>query len=666
MGVHFYTLHTNLPLEEAGDNQLRGDCVFCGKEKHFYVNNDKEGKYGLWDCKVCKREGNIYDFIRMIHDELCVYEPVTELALERGIAKSYMTTNQVKFNRCNNSWVIPTYNKGKMNNLYKVYRDGNGKLVVIGTTSLNASLMNVPEIIHDKVWLTEGFWDKMAGDNIVGPARDVTVIGFPGSGFKASWCNHFGNKELIIFTDKDEAGEKHLTDILNHISKSAIKPSSVKRIIWPDDLKKGYDVNDLLKDKGTTAYRWIEENVTDCETENLHVSNNTVIQPNTSCDTFDKLVNSCETAYHFTEDMELLLLLLLSSVYSLKIEGEQLWLRIIGPPGSSKTTLAKVVGTSDSTVMRDTFTGILSGWKDDQPEDASLIRIIAGKALIVKDADALLQQPNIAQILSEMRSFYDKDIAVSYRHRVSYDYKNIRSVLQLNGTHVLRNMDNAALGDRFVDFELKVTDHDRDMISDRMYERSYQTGHTGLSPETSVWEHSKGFIDHHMMERQGVSFLRDAEKNNIKQFCQLIAYMRAKVEWTRDWKIAYQPHAEVPSRLIGQFTKLYMCAPRVLNSTETGELVHNLVRRVARDIADSESPRFKVCKALVMNPALKRDQVLDFTKLHYDTVNRELMSMIALNMLKVERKRLDSNHTLDLFSLTPKIEDQFKNLINYG
>ena len=50
--------------------------------------------------------------------------------------------------------------------------------------------------------------------------------------------------------------------------------------------------------------------------------------------------------------------------------------------------------------------------------DASLIPLIAGKTLIVKDADALLRQKNVEQIFSELRDFYDKDSSTFYKNMV--------------------------------------------------------------------------------------------------------------------------------------------------------------------------------------------------------------------------------------------------------
>src|SRR4051812_44704485 len=51
-------------LSESSGVNVSGDCPFCGKEDHFYVNQ----KTGQWDCKSCGKEGNLFTFLKMYTD----------------------------------------------------------------------------------------------------------------------------------------------------------------------------------------------------------------------------------------------------------------------------------------------------------------------------------------------------------------------------------------------------------------------------------------------------------------------------------------------------------------------------------------------------------------------------------------------------------------------
>jgi len=659
MATNLITFYTGQHMEEASDDQLLGDCPFCGKEQHFYFNKNTT----QWDCKVCKREGNNYTFLLAFHQKICTYTNYDTLSQERGLPEVVFRMNEIKWNPLLEQYVLPTYNRdGSMNNLYKTAfvvneETGKTKRRWFAGPGLSTTLFNWPVLNKDELWVVEGQWDKLAAETIIGAARPIECMGLPGSNFSNSWANTLAGKKVVLFGHNDEAGDKLVEVVLKRINTMAVKPKEVSRINWPEGLPKGYDLNDLFRDKGLGCFDFIKDNTISCECE-TEVQFSSTIHANTNCDSYDKLLVSCADAYYFTPDMELLLLLMLTSLYSLKIDGEQLWLRVIGPPGSSKTTLAKIVGSSEQTVLRSTFTGLLSGWKDDEEADASLIPLIAGKALIVKDADALLRQPNITQILSELRDFYDKDTAATYRNRVSFDYKNIRSVFMLCGTHALRGMDNAALGDRFLDFELAVTEEDREHISDKVFDRTYAMALGQPSPENGVWEHAKGFIDNWLLNRDGGARLGEREKHYIKQYAQLIAYMRAKVERDKTGTLLYQPHAEVPSRLTGQFVKLYSCAPRIYNLDYPNNAVHRVVRRAVMNGINTENLRYKVCKTLMLMPNITVHEIVKHLAVEHRLVERELEDMDDLNMLTVKRRKLDSALSVCIFSLTEKIASQ--------
>jgi hypothetical protein len=264
-----------------------------------------------------------------------------------------------------------------------------------------------------------------------------------------------------------------------------------------------------------------------------------------------------------------------------------------------------------------------------------LIPLIAGKTLIVKDADALLRQKNVEQIFSELRDFYDKDSSTFYKNMVSHDYRNIRSTMILCGTHVLRRSDSSFLGERFLDFELDLSDRDREMIEDRMLERSMMVANnpSTLPPEMPVVAAAKGFIDS-LMEKNCTVQLGQREQQNIKTWARLAATLRTKVDRENfgQREVASEPIVEVPARLIGQLTKLYICATIVLGIDKPNETVDRLVAKVVRDIIDFKSPRMRICRHIMKRP-FSRDELVQATDLSIERVNRELQDMMLLRML---------------------------------
>ena len=653
-GMHFapFTSSNN-------EQQWKGVCPFCRKPGHFFFGT---GPTWGWSCKSCQMEGNIYTFLKHVYADLCTNQLVDVLAMFRGISLETMTRDGIKYNEYNQSYVIPTYNeKGSLNYLYKVIQS-QGKFQILNIPGLDPTLFSWPKVIHQTIWLCEGPWDKMASEDIIGPTRNITPLGFPGATFKQSWCNLFGGATLVILQDNDSAGEKIRDRIIQRIANSPVKPERIYYIRWPEGTKPKYDINDLLRDRKHTAYEFILDHLVENDVADA-IAPSTDIIADTSCLTFLDLEEACKEIYHFTDDMRMLMQLLIACLYSLKIEGEQLWVRVIGPPGSSKTTMAKIAGSSEQSLMRSTFTGLLSGWKDDDPKDASLIPIISGKLLIVKDGDALLQQPNIAKILSELRDFYDKSISATFLNRVSYEYNNVRSGFCFCGTHALRNMDNSALGERFLDFELKVNNEDRQAISKRSMETAIQEAMTGRSMEPSIAAKAKNFIDNIVLNTEGVATLHNDDKRQIEMYGNVISYLRAKVERNRSGEIAYKPLPEVPSRIIKQMVKLFQCAPIIINKQEPDTSTIALGRKLTLDIIDTSAYRYRICDFLRASPKQSIFQLVEALQIPVKIIEREMDNMHALEMLKIDKVWSGPGTAVRTISLREDIESQVRELI---
>lgn len=652
-----FEFHTNMHFEEAGNN-FRGTCPFCKKKDHFFFNKENQ-----WDCKSCMLHGNLYIFLNHLFNDVCQDKLTTILAESRGIDHSLFVRNKIKHNPLNNTYIIPSFNStGHINQLYKVYWSED-KWHIRNTPDIDATLVNWPENVHDTVMFTEGLWDKLAGEEMVGN-RPITVCGFPGSTFKQTWCSIAAGKDVIICTDNDAAGIKMRENILNRFKQAPSRPKSIRTLRWPALTPQKFDVNDLLikftKDSYDKLMSYlVEEDLTSSTTGKIEVL------PDTSCKTFINLTEACKEYYHYTKHMEMLTHFLITCVYALKFEGEQLWGRVIGPPGSSKTTIAKLVGSSAQTITRSTFTGLLSGWKDDDPNDASMIPLIAGKALIVKDADTILQLPNKDQIFSQLRDFYDKDISATYGNRLNYEYHNVRSAFLFLGTHALRGMDNTALGERFIDFEICVTLEDINAIIQKVLMRDEQVA-SSEPPENKLFAKSKNFIDNELWNLNEQAPLTKEHNLIIARYGFLVSYMRARVERTYTGDVKYNPFAEVPSRITGQFKKLLKCAPVVLGHHSVDDESIKLLDKVSRDIIDTKSLRYRIAYLLCKTPEQSLAQLTQF----FDgdnpkLIERELDDMRRLDMLKIAFKAVGTSRGFHVASLNDTLQEHMREVAQY-
>lgn len=632
-----FEFHGNNVATPAGNNLLT-DCLLCGKEKHFFFHPETE----MWDCKVCGERGNPIEFLRKFYNSLdTATRAAQELAAIRQLPFSAMSTAGVKYNPYNGSYLIPTFKNGSLSNLYKAVRNSEGKFVIMCSPRIEHSLMNQDEDPKDTIWVCEGHWDRIAA-NCIAPL-DVTPIGVPGASvWKPHWCDVLAGKDVVFIYDKDEAGRQGRDRVITkYIANHPSKPKSISFVKWGEEKKQGYDLSDHYAEWGRGSFTKLRDLIVPYEApDDIVVTKTTVdhIAADTTIVSFEQLIDKYKEKYYTTPCMEMAMLLVLSSIYSIKVEGEQIWIRLIGAPSSGKTSIAKAMSGSTQVVLKSTFTGLFSGWRDkDASVDSSLVPLIAGKTLIVKDADALLKQKNIEQIFSELRDFYDKDSSTFYRHGVAHDYHNIRSTMILMGTYVIRRSDQSFLGERFLDFELELSEQDRMHIEELMLHKSINMAGdpSGTPADSAIIAAGKGFIEH-LMAREPMTTLDARSQNNILTWARLASTMRTKVDREKFGAkdISSRPIVEVSARLIGQIAKLYMCASTVLNITKPDERVHNLVCKVTRDIMDMTSYRMRIVKHMCGEEYVSRDELVDLTKIPFDRCSLELADLLALDLIE--------------------------------
>ena len=78
--LNFHGCNAHAP--EADGGYWVGDCPFCGKDEHLYIEPEK----GTWDCKVCSARGNIITFLGKI----------VELLKGGAIEKQWKAEEQLK------------------------------------------------------------------------------------------------------------------------------------------------------------------------------------------------------------------------------------------------------------------------------------------------------------------------------------------------------------------------------------------------------------------------------------------------------------------------------------------------------------------------------------------------------------------------------------------
>lgn len=653
--VNIFEFHTGFEYRTTTSGQSVGECPFCRSQDKFWF------KETLWDCKSaeCMKSGNEYTFMNLIYEQC--NQNIQRLSIERGLPFNLLVEDGWRYNPFNQSFICPSYNMGKMNNLYK-YNIG-GKC--LSSPGISPKLMNILETYNDEIWIVEGQWDRTAAKAIIGYSREISVIAVPGTQtFQPEWSKILSGKKVRILFDKDKAGEKGIALIIRRLQENNISVEDLKVFNWPEEYEEKSDVRDLYTKHKRGAFDIISTHLsTPQESEAVVHSSNEIIVADETCDSFEKVVEVMSQVYHVTEDMVDCLCMVLCSIYSNKLSGEQLWFRIIGPPGAGKTTIVNAVSASEQVVVKSTFTGLFSGFRDHDDSDASMVPLIQGKTLMVKDADALLRQPNIEKIMSELRDFYDKNSSPSYRNRVSYDYKNIRSTFILCGTQALRRLDNSFLGERFLNMELHFSEKDMEHIKMMRADRAIleSVSSLDLPSETDIKAKIKGFIAN--IFTRNPTWIPDSNlKERIMRLCTLIAKMRTVIERNKELETLYTVQAEVPTRLIGQIIKLAICIPVILGKTDE-KTIFRIIKKIVLSTIDPKARRYRIMDHLYEKPLQTAEEIQQALDISRSTLGRDLLDMIELNLIKAKAlQSVGPGRKVRGFEVHPSIKQDFEEL----
>lgn len=318
-----------------------------------------------------------------------------------------------------------------------------------------------------------------------------------------------------------------------------------------------------------------------------------------SCPDYKTLVTSWRKALRWTDGLDRALAVMLAAIASTKSVGDQLWIKVVGPAACGKSTLCEALSVcKDYVVAKSTIRGAFSGYRADgggDAQDNSLIPLVRGKTLVIKDGDALLQAPNLPQILSELRDLYDSVSRPHYRNRMGKDYEGVRLTIILCGTGSLRALDSSELGERFLDCVIMETidgeledeilwrvvnraDKNVEIASDGEMKSQYE-------PELAAAMSLTGGYVSYLRENASDALARvktpDGEKRLCVRLGKFVAFMRARPS-VRQEETAER---EFATRLVSQMVRLAKCLAYVLNlRTVDGEVMRR-VRSVAMDTA---------------------------------------------------------------------------------
>ena len=666
MSLDPFTAHGFEVAETAG-NQVVGDCLFCGKEHHYYVNPES----GQWDCKSCGLSGNLHGFLRQLvelHRAETSRKDWRRLSRLRGLPVEVLKEFDMAFDRDNGRWLFPVRNpRGTVCDV-RYWRE-NGNLGVRSTKGCKLQLMGAERLSKldpgGEVWICEGEWDAMAVHDLLMADHTKTnaaVVALPGAGtFKQHWIPGFSGHNVVLVYDNDDAGLKGAEKAWKKLKSTT---RTLRVVEWEGlqaDLPDGYDARDFYTDaleeigldklealdkleglltrrppgqgssRGEDGEDGAEFEPHD-DTEAIQRVEVGAVPPEDIPALSDVLREFELQGYQLNADMRMGFRIAAAHAFANQLPGDPLWSFIVGPPGCGKTLLLMSMQGSDRCIFQSTFTpnSLVSGFRSEY--DPSQLPQWDGKCAVLKDFTELLACHKQVRddVYAILRGAYDGHVKKPFGNGVVREYW-IRFSMLAGVTPQIHADRQASLGERFLKFEM-ARDHERQSFDQEILAAIESVGEE-RAREIAVCDAVGRFLSRDIAGELGR--VPGWVKERLVALAQLISALRANVarEQFGDQRLSYRPTKEVGTRIAKQLVllgKLLCCVDGV---TEIGEEQYEVVERVALDSAIGF--HLELVSAVVRaGGSATRADLTDITGLPETTLSRAMEDLGALGIVR--------------------------------
>lgn len=613
--------------------QATGDCPFCGREGKFSVEIATT-KFRCWSCNS---SGNATEFMRSIYRhaserrDAAFYDAV---AADRGIDPDTAAAWGV-VQAGDGAWLVPGYGAGgELDQVYRRTRimdKGAWVWRLLPTPGIwspgKSHALHAPADDFDptcaEVYICEGPWDGMALWEAakaagLGPCQIVAVPGC--KVWQDGWTEFCRGKNIALLYDSDHPREliagRIQRDGYDGMVRAAKRLSgvaaSVRWLQWgPDgydpDRPSGWDVrdqlgvaplDDLLTKIEDAPQEWFSSSVV---VNHTHLRKSVEAVP---CETWADCEASWADAMQWRGELSDATAVLLAIATSTKQAGNQLFLDLVGAPGSAKTTLCRGLLVSDSCIHLENMTKLVSGYKlpDDPDKDCSFLARANGKTWITCEFDTVLTSPEYTQLMGKIRRIFDGETTATYgnsdKDRI---YSSLRTPWIRAGTHRMMDHDQSQLGDRFMRYIIgdPTGDEKRSIVRAALRSERAALVETANGAASSIFDPkirrahglTGGYVDWLRANAEDKLACVDvpiAAEDYCIDLAELSADLRARPNEDKR-RLETHDTKELPTRLARQNIRLATCLAVVFNRTIVDANVLRIVRKVALDTAFGHS-----------------------------------------------------------------------------
>ena len=644
MTVHIETKQTDklrlyhshgIQFTDKGGSQVTGDCPFCGKEEKFYVSKTK----GMYHCKVCGEKGNGYTFLSKLIDQ-CKDETsdsqYRKFGKERGLSPAIMKRENLAYDSQTKRWLLPVWNGSESVANILTYDNSLQKGKTRSTATCARHLYRANLIAEEgPIYICEGEWDALALLTLMDKvgATNINVVAVPGAEtFKKEWVEYFKDREVTLLYDNDGSGQdgkQKVIDTLRDVAKH------VRSLHWPLTMPDKYDIRDLVSEYGVKNSTWkrLHEMVVD--------ESGRPAKPTMKRTSFKSILKDFRKGLHFDKDMEDALLVTLATVVSNKIPGDPLWIYVVGPPGCGKSMILQSFMNSLNCVFRSklTATSFISGMKQEDGSDPSLLAQLNGKSLLIKDFTAVKSMPIVVQehLYGILRDAYDGNVLVEYGNGVKRNYPDVHFSIVAGITDIVHGDNRAALGERFLKVEMIPSDKEYDQ--EAQIRASIANVVNNVKAEANLKDCMEAFL-YHVEETFDLEKLPSVPNwviDRVVSLCQIVGLLRSTVLRERNEDVSYRPRPEIGTRLANQLIKLGRACAYVSDKDAIDKDIYAIMEKVAFSTAHGWHSEI-VREMIHHNRGITVEKLAETLQISVSSVQRRLSDLQELKIVVSEKK----------------------------
>ena len=366
----------------------------------------------------------------------------------------------------------------------------------------------------------------------------------------------------------------------------------------------------------------------------------TTVQTKT-CRSFDELISVYRQDLTVTDSLVDCMAVCAAVHLATKLDGDPLWLYLVGAPSSGKSTLCELIASDEfNSKSLSKFTGLVSG----SNTGSHLVTRMNGKCVIIKDGTLLLESAptQLSNVFGELRDIYDGSLEAHYRNGVEASFSGVAFSMIIGITEKVYGLDLAALGERFLHCRLETyreTELDRNQGAIlRIFEGTQKTvehgGETDSRQFPTQRQYTAGFLQHlhdqvlhHEVKR--LTFTQEDAKL-IQHLADVVACSRASVPKDGQDNILYDSSPEASTRVVKQISRLALCLAYVYNTECLDDTIRRLIRKVALDSAHSR--QHSVIWALAQTDGMTRTGIANATNISIEQVRRIIDTLLSLGI----------------------------------